>query len=90
MLYQVGLVYERLLQPQLAAEAYGKITARAKDFGTNTPAPSLVAVMDMARWRTNHLQWQTKAELDRLQLKFPPVLISSTHSDGSNSSTNSP
>lgn len=83
VLYQVGLVYERLLQPQLAAEAYGKITARAKDFGTNTPAPSLVAVMDMARWRKDRLQWQTNAELAGLQLNFPPVLISPTNSNGS-------
>ena len=89
VLYQIGLVYERLLQPQLAAEAYGKITSRAKDFGTNTPAPSLVAVMEMARWRKDHLEWQNKAELERLQLKFPPVLIRSTNSDSSDSSDSS-
>lgn len=74
--YQVGLVYERLQQPKLAADAYGKITARAKDFGTNAPAPSLAAVLDMARWRRDHLQWQTNAEQASLQLKLAPIAAS--------------
>ncbi len=78
--YQVGLVYERLQQPQLAADAYGKIAARAKSFGTNSPAPSLAAVVDMAQWRKTHIQWQTHAEQASAQLNLtPPAAVSLTN-----------
>ena len=59
--YQVGITYEKLLQPQLAAEAYRNITNAAPDLGTNA-APSLRAVVDMAQWRLRSLEWQQRAD----------------------------
>ncbi len=59
--YQIGMTYERLMQPQKATEAYANILKRESEFSTNTP-PSLKAVFDMARWRTGFIQWQEKAE----------------------------
>ncbi len=60
--YQVGLTYEKLLQPRLAMEAYRNIlTNCAPELGTNT-TPSLKAVMDMAAWRLNFLEWNERAE----------------------------
>ena len=59
--YQIGMTYERLWQPQKATETYNGILAREKELGTNA-SPSLKAVFDMARWRINFIEWQTKAE----------------------------
>ena len=59
--YQVGLVYERLQQPAKAAETYGRILAREKELAPGT-GPGLKTVVDMARWRSNFLSWQTQAE----------------------------
>ncbi len=62
-LYQVGLVYERLNQPNRAAEVYDRIAARSAEVATNSPTPGLSLVMDMARWRKSFLSWQTTTEL---------------------------
>jgi len=59
--YQVGITYERLMQPAKATETYNKIVARENELGTNA-SPGLKAVVDMARWRVGFLAWQTKAE----------------------------
>lgn len=59
--YQVGITYERLMQPAKAAETYNQILARENELGTNA-SPGLKAVVDMARWRVGFLAWQTKAE----------------------------
>jgi tetratricopeptide (TPR) repeat protein len=59
--YQVGIIYEKLLQPQLAAEAYRNITNTLPQLGTNLP-PSLHAVLEMAQWRLNSLEWQARAD----------------------------
>jgi outer membrane protein assembly factor BamD (BamD/ComL family) len=59
--YQVGLVYERLEQPAKAAETYGRIVDREKELSSGA-APGLKTVVDMARWRSNYLNWQTQAE----------------------------
>jgi tetratricopeptide (TPR) repeat protein len=59
--YQIGMTYERLWQPQKAAETYNGIIARERELGTNA-SPSLKAVFDMARWRVNFIEWQAKAE----------------------------
>ena len=61
VLYQIGMTYERLLQPQKAAETYTNILAHEKELGTNAP-PGLETLFDMARWRINFLQWQNRAE----------------------------
>ncbi len=60
--YQMGLVYERLMQPVKAAEFYTRILAREKELDSKTQTPSLRAVLDMARWRQEQLQWQLKTE----------------------------
>ena len=59
--YQVGITYEKLLQPQLAVEAYRTITSTAPALGTNL-SPGLKSVVDMAQWRLNFLQWQERAD----------------------------
>jgi tetratricopeptide (TPR) repeat protein len=59
--YQIGLTYERLLQPQKAAAAYGEILKFEPELSTNA-TPGQKAIFDMARWRANFLGWQNKAE----------------------------
>jgi tetratricopeptide (TPR) repeat protein len=68
--YQIGMTYERLWQPQVAAEVYTEILTHEKELGTNV-TPSLKAVFDMARWRVNFIKWQDKAEAANQQLHFP-------------------
>lgn len=70
--YQIGLAYERLEQPDKAAESYAAILAQEPSLSTNAP-PGLRALVDMARWRQNFLQWQVKTELAHRELK-PAVL----------------
>lgn len=64
ILYQVGLVYERLGQPQKATETYAGILSREKEIGDNAGA-GLKAVVEMARWRKGYLGWYTQAELSQ-------------------------
>jgi len=59
--YQIGITYERLLQPQKAVDTYNQIFSLESDLGTNS-SPDLQTVFDMSRWRTNFLGWQTKVE----------------------------
>ena len=60
--YQVGMTYEKLLQPNLAIEVYRNILTNAvPNLGTNIP-PSLKSVVDMAGWRLNFLEWHDRAE----------------------------
>lgn len=66
--YQIGLAYERLEQPTRAADSYGAILAMEKDIGTNAPA-GLKAMLDMARWRQNFLQWQVRTEIAHREFK---------------------
>lgn len=61
-LYQVGLVYERLRQTQKATETYDQIIQQQSKLGTNRSNPSLMAVLDMAKWRKDFLVWQEKAD----------------------------
>jgi tetratricopeptide (TPR) repeat protein len=60
--YQIGLTYERLVQPQRAIESYQFITRRESEMGTNMPA-SFRPLLEMARWRAEFIQWQTKAQI---------------------------
>lgn len=59
--YQMGLTYEKLLQPQKAADAYEKIVAREAEVGTNA-TPGMQAIFGMAQWRINYLKWQQNAQ----------------------------
>lgn len=61
VLYQVGLVYERLQQPDQARATYRQILACEKELASPAGA-GLKTVMDMARWRNDFLDWQTQAE----------------------------
>jgi tetratricopeptide (TPR) repeat protein len=66
--YQLGLVYERLEQPQKALDAYGHITARVGELKPENTTPNLKTIAELAQWRVEHLQWLLKAELSRHQL----------------------
>jgi tetratricopeptide (TPR) repeat protein len=61
--YQVGITYERLLQPQKAVETYNEILTHETALCTNA-TPGLKGMLDMARWRIGFLAWQDKAETD--------------------------
>ena len=59
--YQIGMTYEHLLQPQKATDTYNQIISRETELGTNA-SPSLLSIVEMARWRTGFIQWQNNAE----------------------------
>lgn len=59
--YQIGLTYERLAQPEKAIQTYQDILKREPELGTNA-TPGLNEIMEMARWRTSFLQWQSNAD----------------------------
>ncbi len=67
--YQMGLVYERLQQPQKAADIYGQILAREKEATGDNASASLGAVFDMSRWRKEHLEWQLNTERKTVLVK---------------------
>jgi tetratricopeptide (TPR) repeat protein len=60
--YQIGLVYERLQQPQKAREHYENILAAGKETATNSTNSNLSVVRDMAAWRKDYLTWLMRAE----------------------------
>ena len=77
--YQMGMTYEKLLQPQKAIDTYNQILARETEMGTNA-TPGLKAVFDMARWRRGFIQWQTNAEaVDHSLVKSAVAADSSTN-----------
>lgn len=59
--YQMGLTYEKLLQPEKAVDTYQKIVALEPDAGTNA-SPGMQAIFGMAQWRINFLQWEQGAQ----------------------------
>lgn len=71
VLYQIGMTYERLLQPELAAQTYQRILDRSGELGTNA-SPGLQAVVQMAKWRLDFVQWQARSEL-ALRRLLPPA-----------------
>jgi tetratricopeptide (TPR) repeat protein len=75
--YQIGMTYERLMQPQKAVAAYNAILAAGATLGTNA-APSQKEVMDMARWRADFIGWQDKAEDVNRRLALPQTTNSTT------------
>jgi tetratricopeptide (TPR) repeat protein len=78
--YQVGLVFERLHQPAKASEYYAKIIAREQELPANG-APSLKAVVEMARWRKDFLTWQVKTELVNLELHATVAIPANTNAN---------
>lgn len=69
--YQVGLTYEKLQQPQMAAQTYSNIISREITVGTNS-SPGLKTVFEMARWRINFLNWETHADNSTKEFSAPP------------------
>ncbi|MBI4326259.1 MAG: hypothetical protein HY674_13490 [Chloroflexi bacterium] len=67
--YQIGLVFERLEQPQKASEIYGRVIGREKELTEQNAAPSLLAMVEMAKWRKDYLSWHTTAERTSLEIR---------------------
>ena len=61
LLYQLGLIYEKLAQPPKADESYRRILSLTAAETTNITS-TLRSVAEMARWRADQLQWQVQAE----------------------------
>jgi tetratricopeptide (TPR) repeat protein len=78
--YQVGVTYERLLQPQKAIETYNEILAHESALATNS-TPGLKTVFEMSRWRVGFLEWQKNAQADVHAFASAPI-------DGALSATN--
>jgi len=73
--YQVGITYEKLLQPQKAIDTYNQILTRETALGTNA-TPGLKAVFEMSRWRIGFLGWQNKAVADIQSFADPSAVDS--------------
>ncbi len=58
-LYQVGLVLERLQQPQHALDLYNRILERGAKL-TEPVGADVKTVLDFALWRKNYLAWLTQ------------------------------
>jgi tetratricopeptide (TPR) repeat protein len=67
--YQIGMTYERLLQPEMATQTYSNIVSRQTDLGTNA-SPGLKAIVDMAQWRMKFIEWQSHADNINRALTF--------------------
>jgi tetratricopeptide (TPR) repeat protein len=75
--YQIGLVYERLEQPDKAMGVYDTIGQQGKAAGESSP-PTLRAVVEMAKWRKDFLSWhsqvvQAKQEIKQARLETRPA-----------------
>ncbi|MBM3880562.1 MAG: tetratricopeptide repeat protein [Verrucomicrobia bacterium] len=73
VVYQIGLVFEKLKQPARAYEQYDQILTQAPALSTNAPNPNLQMLIDMAKWRRGFIMWQTNAEL-----ASQPILLSAS------------
>lgn len=61
LLYQIGLVYEKLAQAAKAEQSYRQLILRASTTTTNLTS-ALRPVVEMAKWRADQLQWHSQAE----------------------------
>ncbi|WCJ58462.1 tetratricopeptide repeat protein [Fontisphaera persica] len=61
VLYQIGLVYEHMKQPERARDYYQQVLALSQKLN-DAPSPGLKALIDMAQWRIQFLQWRAQAE----------------------------
>lgn len=85
--YQIGLTYERLAQPEKAFESYQSVLKREGEVGTNA-APGLKAVVEMARWRSGYVQWETKAgSLNHTNFSAPSLRASASTAKPTDSKT---
>jgi tetratricopeptide (TPR) repeat protein len=69
VLYQIGLTYERLSQPEKARQSYQSIMELEPGLGTNASS-NFKTMFEMARWRASFVQWHAKAE-SRLAANSP-------------------
>jgi len=60
--YQTALVYEQLQQWQKATQTYQRILDRQKELTDATTTPSLLSLLEMAKWRKDYLDWMQKAK----------------------------
>lgn len=67
--YQIGLVYERQLQPAKAAEVYTRILDAQKELTGTRSSPSLQSIVEMARWRKDSLGWIDKIQAAQISLR---------------------
>ncbi len=78
--YQMGLTYEKLMQPQKAGDTYNLLISRETEMGTNE-TPGMKAIFDMARWRVDFLKWQKNAQTSEQAIAATaPPLASPTNS----------
>lgn len=75
--YQIGLIYERLGQPTKARETFQNILNREKEL--TAPTPGLKTVVEMAKWRSEHIQWQGRTEVAVQSLHLAPLPVSTTN-----------
>lgn len=73
VLYQTGLIYERLQQPAQAADRFEKVIARKAEILAPGQSAALATVLEMAQWRKNNLGWQDRAETAIQDLKLPSL-----------------
>lgn len=72
--YQIGMTYERLLQPERATQTYSNIVTRQTELGTNA-SPGLKAIVEMAQWRIKFVEWQSHADnINKALSDTPPML----------------
>jgi tetratricopeptide (TPR) repeat protein len=76
--YQAGLIYDHLQQPTRAVEQFEKIIAREKEILAAEDSPSLITVLEMAKWRKQNMGWQNRMEVAVQALRIP-TLLSSTN-----------
>ncbi len=76
VLYQSGLIYERLQQPSEAMQRFDQIIAREKELSPGDTS-GLATVFTMAKWRKQNMGWQNRAEVAIQSLKLPPINNSS-------------
>jgi tetratricopeptide (TPR) repeat protein len=59
--YQTALLYEQLQQWQKATDMYQRIVDRQKELTDPATSPSLLSLLEMAKWRKDYITWLEKA-----------------------------
>jgi tetratricopeptide (TPR) repeat protein len=71
--YQIGLVYEQLQQPQKARDIYSKILARKAEITDTNSSPSLLSLLEMAKWRNDYMDWVEKSRVSSQNFQRSPI-----------------
>lgn len=67
ILYQIGLIYERMRAPMKAVDTYSKIVGMEKEIMAEGKTITR-EVLDMARWRKSYFAWDAEADRVRQEL----------------------